>query len=464
MRILIVDDDRMICAGTARRITKMELAEIEAVECAHSGEEALSLMQQRRFDAMFTDIRMAEMDGLHLVQEAKRINPNLICIVITAFDRFQYAQQAIRLGVEDFFVKPLSEQSMRKHVLSVIEKYKGIAAQKESQLELEIRAQMVSGELSVVECFRQCGLRPPEGDVGMVVWTQAVLAEEQPELGGVWHWQPRNGHFMLVSWQSPDAFSRVDALARRLGCFAGASGACPDLKQASQRANAALEFTWMENEPCALLWTPQRMGSFTGLRQKLLSQVRSLNAEGVHWALENALRELPPDRRLEAKLLVESVQGELQELRASIGMEENPALSLTPGVGLQTVLKALRDEMAQIRLAETNPNRLHPVAYAKHYAQTHLYEQVDMAVLANRLNLSYAYFSRIFREQAGTTFTHYLLSLRMQEVCRLLLSGEKLVDIAEKLCYQNAANLTRSFTREFGMSPSRWLEIQQKEN
>ena len=42
-------------------------------------------------------------------------------------------------------------------------------------------------------------------------------------------------------------------------------------------------------------------------------------------------------------------------------------------------------------------------------------------------------------------------------------NGEKLVDIAEKLCYQNAANLTRSFTREFGMSPSRWLE-QQREN
>lgn len=460
--MLIVDDDRMICAGTARRISKMEFAEIEAVECAYSGEEALSLMRQRRFDAMFTDIRMAEMDGLRLVHEAKGINPNLICIVITAFDRFQYAQQAIRLGVEDFLVKPLSEQSMRKHVLSVIEKYKGIAAQKESQLELEICAQMVSGELSVDECFRQCGLHPPEGDVGMVVWQRPVTAADQPEMQGIWHWQPHSGRFMLADWQ-PDAFSRIDAIARRLGCFAGASGACRNLKQASQQANAALEFAWMEREPCALLWSPQRTGSFAGLRQKLLSQTRALNAEGVHWTLENALRDLPPEHRQEARLLVESIQSELNELCTSIGMEESPALSLAPGTGLQAVLKALREEIARVRLAETNPNRLHPVAYAKHYAQTHLYEPVDMAVLANRLNLSYAYFSRIFREQAGTTFTRYLLSLRMQEVCRLLLSGEKLVDIAEKLCYQNAANLTRSFTREFGMSPSRWLETQQQD-
>ncbi len=58
------------------------------------------------------------------------------------------------------------------------------------------------------------------------------------------------------------------------------------------------------------------------------------------------------------------------------------------------------------------------------------------------------------------TFTKYLVTLRMREVCRLLLAGEKVVDIAEKLAsYHSAANLTRSFTREFGMSPSRWLEL-----
>ena len=53
-------------------------------------------------------------------------------------------------------------------------------------------------------------------------------------------------------------------------------------------------------------------------------------------------------------------------------------------------------------------------------------------------------------------------SAQVAEDAEILLNGEKLVDIAEKLCYQNAANLTRSFTREFGMSPSRWLEQQRK--
>lgn len=460
MRMLIVDDDRMICEGTVRRITNMRFDDVEAVEGAYSGEEALALMAQRRYDAMFTDIRMAEMDGLKLVREAKNINPNLICIVITAFDRFQYAQQAIRLGVEDFLVKPLSEQSMRKHVETVIGKYKGIAARKESQLELEICAQMLSGEIEVDECFRQCGLRPPEENVCMVVWQRPVNREEFPELAGMWRWQPRNGRFMLVKWEG--VFERVDSIARRLGCFAGISGCGRNLKRLSEQANAALDFAWAEDVPCAVRWTPQGMGGLSGLRQKLLSQARALNAEGVRRMLEEALRKLPNDRRQEARALVEAVENELAELRAAMGMEKGSGLILKLGMGRQAVLRALVEEIADIRRAGTNPDQLHPVAYAKHYAQTHLYESVDMAVLANRLNLSYAYFSRIFREEAGTTFTRYLLSLRMQEVCRLLLNGEKVVDIAEKLCYQNAANLTRSFTREFGMSPSRWLETQRE--
>ena len=65
----------------------------EAVEAAYSGEEALEMIRRQPFDAMFTDIRMAEIDGLRLIREARELNPYMICVVITAFDRFQYAYQ-----------------------------------------------------------------------------------------------------------------------------------------------------------------------------------------------------------------------------------------------------------------------------------------------------------------------------------------------------------------------------------
>ncbi|MGN0801495.1 MAG: helix-turn-helix domain-containing protein [Candidatus Faecivicinus sp.] len=457
MRMLIVDDDRMICAGTARRIVSMQFPEVEAVECAYSGEEALEMLRLRRFDAMFTDICMAELDGLGLIESAKEINPNLICIIITAFDRFQYAQQAIRLGVKDFVVKPLSQQSMRKHVRAVIDKYLGMTAQKESRLELEICAQILSGERDVAECFSLCGFPAPDGDVCMVAWEDLPDGTQWEELSGEWIWQPRDHRFLLAKW-GPQSRQRIQRAAVRLGIFVGVSMPGKNLKQLSEQATGALQFCWLRRSPTALFWTPQSAVSISNLRQRLLTELRAMNAGGVEQLLNGFLENLPENRYRAAGLLVETVQNELTEMQAALGMETRAPLELRPGLGGPQAVHLLAQEIARLEQLSSNPDRFHPIAYAKRYAREHLYESIDMAVVANQLNLSYAYFSRIFREQAGMTFTKYLLELRMQEICRLLLEGEKLVDIAPKFGYQNAANLTRSFTREVGMSPSKWLE------
>ena len=161
MNILIVDDDETMRSGTARRITSMQFPEIEDVACAASGEEALALLQERPFDVMFTDIRMAELNGLSLIEQARTLHPQLICVIITAYDQFQYAQQAIRLGVEDFLVKPLSLDTMRQKVRAVIDKHLAMTSQKEARLELEICGQLLSGSRTLGECFAQCGFPPP---------------------------------------------------------------------------------------------------------------------------------------------------------------------------------------------------------------------------------------------------------------------------------------------------------------
>lgn len=461
MRILIVDDDHMICDGNARRIVRMAFPQIKAVKCAYSGEAAVEMLKSERFDAMLTDIRMTKMDGLQLIQIAREINPHLICIVITAFDRFQYAQQALRLGVEDFLVKPLSEQSMRKHIENVIAKYQRSISEKDSRLELEICAQVVSGEADIDACFRQCGIRSPECPVCMVVWSELGKGDVLEELDGLWKWQPTSGHFLLVEWKEKETLRCLNAVCRSANRFAGVSAPGKNLKEMAAQAEKALEFAWAVENPSAVCWTKQQGDAFLETRHRLLAQVRAQNASAVQHILNHELNVIAESRREGARTLILAAESELADQRSAMGMKESNPLTLKPGLGVNRALKMLLEEITAIRNAETQPDMLNPVAYAKHYAQEHLYEEIDMGMLANRLNLSYAYFSRIFREQAGASFSRYLVSLKMQEVCRLLLNGEKLVDIAEKLGYQNPANLTRSFTREIGLSPSRWLEEQQ---
>lgn len=463
MRILIVDDDRMICDGTAHRILNMRFEEIEAVECAYSAEEALETLQQRRFDAVFTDIRMGDMDGLELIEAIKAIQPNLICVVITAFDRFQYAQQAIRLGVEDFAVKPIGLESMRKHVRKVIDKYLHMAAQKETRLDLEICSQLSSTERDVHDCFALCGMQPPPGDVYMVVWGLQQQCPDLKEIQDIWTWRSRSQPMLLIYAADEKTVSRISRLAQRSRMYLGVSAPGRNVNTLSTQAFTALGYSWMYTIPDAMFWSSQNMRGISGLRSAVLAEVRALNSKGVRERLASFFSSMTAERRNMGCALIEAVAAELCETQNNLGMDVSAPFVPQENMGIDRVIAVLCQQVEEIKAATGNPDRLNPVAYAKHYAKEHLYESIDMAVLANHLNLSYAYFSRVFHEQAGMTFSKYLIELRMQEVCTLLKKGEKLVDIAERFGYQNAANLTRSFTREIGMSPSKWLETHNEE-
>ena len=245
MNILVVDDDVIICKGTAGRIRRMAFPAVETVECAYSGQEALKKMKSLPCGLLLTDIRMEGMDGLELVRQVREAYPQTACIIMTAYDQFSYAQQAIRLGVKDFLVKPCAESTMRSLIESVL----------------------------------------------------------------------------------------------------------------------------------------------------------------------NSVAEASPAARKE---------------------EPGPV----------------------------DDETIFPRAVA--YIQNHLYDNITLAEVANHFNLSYSYFSRIFHQNTGKTFIRYLTQIRMKEACRRMASGEKINDISKSLGYQNAANFTRAFSREFGVSPAGWLEQARK--
>lgn len=114
MRLLIVDDEELTCRGMQARIQDMGFEEIRAVDIAFSAEEALRLAQGRRIDILLTDVRMVQMNGLELIRELKRLNPRLCSVIMTAYANFEYAHQAIKLGVTDFLLKPFGREEMRQ--------------------------------------------------------------------------------------------------------------------------------------------------------------------------------------------------------------------------------------------------------------------------------------------------------------------------------------------------------------
>ncbi|MCK9525245.1 MAG: response regulator [Limnochordia bacterium] len=88
------------------------------VYVASDGEEALEIIRTQPIDILVTDIRMPGMDGLELTGEAKAINEDLKIIVISGHAEFELAQASIRLGVEDYLLKPFRTERL----LEVVER------------------------------------------------------------------------------------------------------------------------------------------------------------------------------------------------------------------------------------------------------------------------------------------------------------------------------------------------------
>jgi len=105
-QVMVVDDERDVVDTLERYISEAGLG-FHVVAKALNGDEALLLIDALSPDVVITDIKMPVVDGLTLLKSAKARGWDGCAVVISGYDEFEYAQQAIRLNVHDYLLKPI---------------------------------------------------------------------------------------------------------------------------------------------------------------------------------------------------------------------------------------------------------------------------------------------------------------------------------------------------------------------
>lgn len=104
-KAVIIDDEPIIVEGLSRSIPWQKW-DCQVVETAESGKEGMEVINRVKPDILFTDIRMPGMDGLSMIAGLKSQHRNMEITILTGFRDFEYAREAIRLGVTRFLLKP----------------------------------------------------------------------------------------------------------------------------------------------------------------------------------------------------------------------------------------------------------------------------------------------------------------------------------------------------------------------
>ena len=104
--VLIVDDERNISEGLASNIDWSRFL-VNEVFIANNGYAALEIIHKNPISLVITDIKMPAINGLEFIERAKLLNPDLAFIVLSGYSEFTYVQQAMRMNVLDYLLKPV---------------------------------------------------------------------------------------------------------------------------------------------------------------------------------------------------------------------------------------------------------------------------------------------------------------------------------------------------------------------
>ena len=112
-KVILVDDEEEVREAIRKRINWEEIG-FTVAGTAENGEEALELAETCEPDVVMTDIQMPFMDGLTLLRKLKERFPDLRSVIFSGYDDFEYAKEAIRLESEEYILKPVDAEELRK--------------------------------------------------------------------------------------------------------------------------------------------------------------------------------------------------------------------------------------------------------------------------------------------------------------------------------------------------------------
>ena len=113
--VLIVEDDIKV----RKHLKDFLNLFVENVYEANNGEEALLLFNQYHPTFIFSDVKMPKVDGLELVKNIRKINPNIPIVLLSAYSEKEILLEAIQLGLVEYLVKPISIKVLRQLLIKI---------------------------------------------------------------------------------------------------------------------------------------------------------------------------------------------------------------------------------------------------------------------------------------------------------------------------------------------------------
>lgn len=507
--VLVAEDEQIILEDVIEKLEKTG-KRFKVIASAMNGEDALQLVEQLKPDVLVTDIKMPVMDGLELIKKASSVQPGIEVVIISGFNEFSYAQQAIKLGVTDYLLKPLRMEALLETMQSIENKLMHKLRLTERDIIIQdINGIKTTGALpsslknSSFMLYLLClgNLYDHTADAldpmqfhqlwNTVEWAGLIDSCFNP---GIRWWvvdeKIQNKKFLIAAWEKQADMPEPGTAAKVGAVLAAALNGMMPVTVCSDETGLVFQEIWETARnlrkvlkanlvPCrsSVIRPGDIKPPHTG------SEYDDLLAMG---AIERSIRQNRLDLlnselksifsqwknagysqvQLE-KLLIHLVRGILKQLGcledgvlSAAEMEICIIIAVTNDIDMlfNDVLQLLGNYIYPQKKAGDSSEEL--VLKLEEDIRANLANPINVAYLAEKFNFNPSYIIRVFKKYKGEPPMQYLISLRINEAKRLIGNNQDLdfKSISEVVGYTDPHYFSRVFKNMTGMSPSEYRE------
>jgi len=493
MRILIADDETLVRYGLVSVLQDLLPPSAEIFE-AGNGFELIEKTRESQPHIAFVDIRMPGMNGIDAIADVQRFSRDTLWVILTGHADFSYARAALKLGVEDFLLKPPDPDELKKLLkkLGIRIMEKQIAANRK----LGSRISAVLGDTTSLQ-YDPYFQEPRFWQAALILWDSLLPDSKKVEIqreyairlismmdeGSEYHGtlvSMRDGRLLLV-FSIPVEGTSMD---RIIGYW---NKQLISLKSAAESTeNREIADTWLLTRVASrieeMFDEVEKLSSTAALRylynpgellgySKFTGNNKLYRYLGIAGLLEELGRTWEIGREDDYHGLIHKLEDNLHQLPDAEIYFSDPAwftkfVIPLPGPtpdSFADLIKRLHNDGH--KLFENHPGRDNSnplpeslVEKASGIMVRRYRETIGIAQVAEELGVSPNYLSTVFKKETGLSFTRHLTGLRLEKSQELLKKPDANIgSIARSLGYQSGRHFTRLFKDKFGMTPSQWI-------
>lgn len=452
-KLLIVEDERWEREGLVSLIDRHRFS-ISEVLTAADGVAGLEYIRAEQPHLIITDIRMPGLSGLEMLQRAGDAIANTVCIILSGYNEFAYAKQALRIGAMDFLVKPINERELNdaltRAAATLARMPHANNGQNHAQLGRlmgeELAREAAEALMAQLDISQGTGLRAAAlfgAKVNAAMPPYSLVAD------GITHCLLRPQDRLPEGWFEAAGISRIrDA---------------QDVHAATKRAEKAMENARFHQLSVPLSYSVMAKG---GRSSDLRRRMEAIALEQAMTSLDEAevagaigvVRQ-----RLKGDLGVDRARA-LEELSLLCSQQSLPAdtpYAHTLAAMLDVVQNGLNQRISDMRkgLGESETYVLRRViALVKEHFED---PDLNLQSIAAQVYLSPNYVGALFKKSTGVTFSDYLCRHRLMAAARLLAGqGMRVSSVAQSVGIPNVSYFCVQFRNAYGVTPSQFKKKQ----